>query len=95
MELTAYNEATEPDRIERLARVNTMLRTQTKVETRILQLHDDKGTLSVNWGDQPTAREIVTVARAWERQCEWAVNHYVRGVALVCDVDDGGSSPFS
>jgi hypothetical protein len=62
--ITAYNEATEPHRIERLGRVWKALRRKRRVrltesvmseptpaiETAVRALHDHKGVLFVDWG---------------------------------------------
>jgi hypothetical protein len=85
--MTAYNEATEPFRIERLGRVGKVLRRHS-----IRALHDHKGVLCVDWAAEPTTQNLSAVERAWRRENEHAVNHYVRGRELVSDV--GNYNPF-
>jgi hypothetical protein len=77
--MTAYNEATEPDRIDRLSRVGKALQRKRRIrltgsimseptpiiETSIRALHDHKGVLFVDWEEQPTTQEISAVSRAW------------------------------
>ena len=69
--LTATNSLTEPDRLERLARVYgyvvalaDLSGKQTFIE-KVSQLHDHKGTLIVFWHDAPTEDEKVYFTQAW------------------------------
>jgi hypothetical protein len=84
--LSAYNGVSEWGRIERLADV------AKQCPPTVTALHDHKGLLSVNWQRQPTPREMAKVIQAWADQCEYAVNHYVRGRVL--HEEQAGGAPW-
>jgi hypothetical protein len=85
MTLTAYNEATEPDRIDRLSRVGKALQKKRRIrltgsimskptpiiETSIRALHDHKGVLFVDWAEQPTTQDMAAVSRVEAANAEW------------------------
>jgi lysophospholipid acyltransferase (LPLAT)-like uncharacterized protein len=69
--LTATNSLTEPDRLERLARVYgyvvalaDLSGKQTFIE-KVSQLHDHKGSLIVFWHDTPSEEEKALFSTAW------------------------------
>ena len=69
--LTATNSLTEPDRLERLARVYGYVVAladlsckQTFIQ-KVSQLHDHKGTLIVFWHDTPSEEEKALFSTAW------------------------------
>jgi lysophospholipid acyltransferase (LPLAT)-like uncharacterized protein len=69
--LTATNSLTEPDRLERLARVYgyvvalaDLSGKQTFIE-KVSQLHDHKGSLIVFWHDMPSEEEKALFSTAW------------------------------
>lgn len=69
--LTATNSLTEPDRLERLARVYgyvvalaDLSGKQTFIE-KVSQLHDHKGSLIVFWHDMPSVEEKALFSTAW------------------------------
>jgi hypothetical protein len=72
--ITATHSITEPDRIERLNRVYGYMvgladQAHNKVFiTKLAQLHDDRGTLTVFWRDQLSAEEKSFCLKAWESQ---------------------------
>ena len=72
--ITAINEDTEPDRLERLSRVYGYVIGQADFSdnktciTKIAHLHDNRGTLYVTWRAQPTDQERTFFARAWHSQ---------------------------
>lgn len=69
--ITATDSLTEPDRIERLARVYGYAMALADSDgcagflDKLNQLHDHKGTLIVFWNDVPSAAEQGYFARAW------------------------------
>jgi len=72
--ITATHSLTEPDRLERLNRVYgyivgvaDQIGNKTLI-TKLGQLHDDKGTLTVFWNDQLSEDEKKLCIRAWQSQ---------------------------
>jgi hypothetical protein len=69
--ITATNSLTEPDRLERLARVYGYVmaladqQAAVRFIEKVTQLHDHKGTLIVFWNDVPDAAERGYFVRAW------------------------------
>jgi hypothetical protein len=70
--ITATHSMTEPDRLERLNRVYgyivgvaDQLNDKTLI-TKLGQLHDDKGTLTVFWNDPLTEDEKKICIKAWQ-----------------------------
>jgi len=69
--ITATNSMTEPDRIERLARVYGYAMAladdagNTGFVGKLKQLHDHKGTLVVFWKEAPSEVERDYFTRAW------------------------------
>ncbi len=70
--ITATNSVTEPDRIERLTRVDGYAVALAEVSgvgegfiEKFSQLHDHKGTLIVFWSADPTEAERDFFLRAW------------------------------
>lgn len=61
--ITATNGLTEPDRLERLSRVDGYVMALADREPgarfieKVTQIHDHKGTLIVSWHDAPSAAE--------------------------------------
>lgn len=94
MKLTAYNQDTESNRIERLERTRQWAERRMGAPLPILALHDHKGTLYVNWRATPRTDELFAVLLAWQKESECFSNHYVRGRLLIADDDDGGAPPF-
>ncbi|MDH2400145.1 hypothetical protein QCM77_09330 [Bradyrhizobium sp. SSUT18] len=88
--ITANRQDEEPSRIDRLNRLAEVL--LTKGVTKIIGLHDHKGTLYVNWSATPSTSELTTVISAWAAEYEPHSNHAVNGRPLVSDV--GGDNPF-
>jgi hypothetical protein len=72
--LSAYRGEEETWRIDRL-------RTALKYigDLPILSLRDHKGTLTVDWGREPTIREVIHVAKCWMCEHEWWTIHLVEG----------------
>jgi hypothetical protein len=70
--ITATHSLTEPDRLERLNRVYGYMigvadQTDNKAFiTKLGQLHDDKGTLTVFWNEPLTAEEKKICVKAWQ-----------------------------
>lgn len=69
--ITATNSQTEPDRVERLARVYGYVMAladqagNERFVDKISQLHDHKGTLIIFWNDAPQDEEKLYFTRAW------------------------------
>ena len=69
--ITATNSFTEPDRLERLARVYgyavalAEMAGNTHFIEKFSQIHDHKGTLIVFWHDAPTEEEKGYFTTAW------------------------------
>lgn len=69
--ITATNSFTEPDRLERLARVYGYVAALADIAgksafiEKFTQIHDHKGTLIVFWHDAPTEDEKEFFAKAW------------------------------
>jgi hypothetical protein len=85
IKLSAYNQTTEPVRLDRLGLVAACLR---ETATPILELRDHKGCLSVNWAERPSTADVMRAGKAWEMQCEYQVNHFVRGEPFLWDYED-------
>ena len=70
--ITATRSNTEPDRIERLNRVYGYAVgladhfSNTQFITKLSQIHDHKGVLTVVWNVAPTDAEKQYFVRAWE-----------------------------
>ncbi len=70
--ITATHSLTEPDRIERVNRVyGYMVGLADQADnkafiTKLAQLHDDKGTLTVFWHEPLTSEEKQFCVRAWQ-----------------------------
>jgi hypothetical protein len=72
IELSACNQQTEPDRINRLERVVGYVAAlsensrRTSVLKQVKSLHDHKGQLTVTWRGNPTEAEKAFFLKAWE-----------------------------
>jgi hypothetical protein len=72
--ITATHSLTEPDRIERLNRVYGYMvgladeAGNKDFITKLAQLHDDRGTMTVFWIDQLTPEEKQFCVKAWQSQ---------------------------
>ncbi len=72
--ITATHSLTEPDRLERLNRVYGYMvgladQAHNKAFiTKLAQLHDDRGTLTVFWNEQLSGEEKRYCVKAWESQ---------------------------
>jgi len=72
--ITATHSLTEPDRLERLNRVYGYMvgladcAGNTGFISKLAQLHDDKGTLTVFWNDPLTPEEKHYCLKAWMSQ---------------------------
>ena len=70
--VSATNGDTEPDRLERLNRVYGYAIAQADLDndrdciTRLVRLHDHKGTLVVTWRVAPSDLEKAYFSRAWQ-----------------------------
>lgn len=91
IKLSAYNGDKEPTRIERLNDVAEAI-TEKKHITKVVALHDHKGTLHVNFSGRPMTSDIVAISRIWSGHAEWAMNIYHQAIP-VC-VDTLGDNPF-
>jgi hypothetical protein len=60
----------------------------------LLALYECKGTLSVNWRQQPTAIAFAALVDAWHEHGEIISNHFVNGEELILDAP-GYANPFS
>ena len=70
--ITATHSVTEPDRIERLNRVYGYMvgladqANNKEFITKLAQLHDERGTMTVFWNEQLTAVEKQYCVKAWQ-----------------------------
>ena len=72
--LTATNQDLEPDRIERLNNVLDNAFDGSKV----VSMHDHKGSLVVTWDYQPTTAELKLIKDAWHWNNEIEITHVVK-----------------
>ncbi|MGN6308606.1 MAG: hypothetical protein ACTHNN_03510 [Xanthobacteraceae bacterium] len=91
IKLTANCQDEEHERIQRLERVAKAV--QEKHLTKIIALHDHKGTLYVNWSSRPSTQEILNIVAIWSDEAEHHSNHAINGMPLLADVL--GDNPFS
>ena len=71
IEISAYNSDTEQYRLVRIERVVGYLcaisehYSNDKLLSKIVQLHDHKGMLTVTWRSEPSAGEKEFISKAW------------------------------
>jgi hypothetical protein len=91
IKITANRQGEEPHRLDRLKEVAAAVENATHF-SKVIALHDHKGSLYVNFDQQPSMSDVLAVAKAWEQQNEHEMNVYVRNEPLIWDV--GGMNPF-
>ena len=53
---------------------------ETREDAKIIQLHDHKGLLMVNWSSCPTEEQMKRIESAWGYCGEDVVSHYITSV---------------
>jgi hypothetical protein len=86
--ITPHNDH-EDGRIERLEAVSAEM---IEKKLPILAIHDDQGTLYVNWSKKSRTSQVVEVMDIWAKQAEYTANHYFNGIPFILDVF--GNNPF-
>ena len=66
---------------ERLTQLKQLL-THFGLHEKIDLLHDHKGTLTVNWIEEPTIGDFIICARAWNGFNEYEINHTFDGMNI-------------